>query len=663
MNGIARRALAASIWLTLSTMVTAGIGMWIPTLIGRNIEEMREMGFHLTAQDIYDANHSSLKDAVMIFDGGCTSELVSEDGLLLTNYHCGVDAIGDISALDTDYLRTGFAARSRADEIKTNVEVLKLAYLEDVTERVMACNEPVRRRLIRELEEEASVGGLYRAEVEDFYSSNQFILSVYEVFDDVRLVVAPPQQLGKFGGDTDNWMWPRQTCDFTLFRIYTGGKPYHADSHIHISTSGVKEGDFAMVMGYPGSTRQYTNSNELGIMHSRIWPVTVKMRQAQTTCLRGLMESDRQIGIDYTARYASISNGQKRAAGEIDCVSRTNLIGTLRAEEERRRQKCEEMGAILDSYAEIYGTDERPSAYMENRIFANSIYELIRGLQTYQIYRGASRANRRTNIEALFWQYDAATARAVSIAAVKAFKDVEPRWRELSPLAEEPDVEKLVDRIMGGALATPETVKRAIATNTLGDDFGVTFFRGALRLAYELIDGGTATRIRRLNKQYVNTLEWMYPDSAMSADANFTLRVSYGKIERASTGKEDVDTWYTTARQLVAKARTGEEDYALADSLVTAMDGEYGAYADADGELHTCFVASIHTTGGNSGSPTLNADGELIGINFDRSWMGIASDYRFDQECSRNISVDIRYVLFVIDKICNAKHVVEEMLQ
>lgn len=672
-----RTAVAAATWMAAAVAADAGPGMWVPLFIDANIDEIHAAGGRLTAEQIYSANASSMKDAVMIFGGGCTGEVVSDNGLLLTNYHCGESTIGSLSSPAADYLAHGFTARSAADELPCpGLTARRLVRMADVSDRVKSLGDTA---AVGAVCREAEQGGRYSAAVEEMFCGNQHLLMVYEVFRDIRLVVAPPQQLGGFGGETDNWTWPRHTADFSLFRIYADkenkpapysadNKPYRPSRSLTICTKGVEAGDFAMVMGYPGSTDQYLTAAAIRTLRDKVWPGVVALRKAETDVLDRRMAADRKTAIDYTGHYSSIANGRKRTAGEIDCTDRADIVGKMTAQQSALR-KDKQMDATLASIDSIFGTP-----YADNLLTMRLARDTRGGSRTLTLALALSRALEggtfdTARIERQIADYaertDRQTERETLEAALKALR--KSGAGGLPAIAVSTSPRRLARKVVGGIFATPAALSATLrapgAKATIDADIATRLATALQNTAKEMAERNAQADATLHDKKaaYARRLSQLRPDSLLAPDANFTLRVAFGKVEAPRTGAPDVDRHFTTVRGIVAKNATGNPDYALDSGILAKLGGDYGEYAAPDGELHTCFVGSLHTTGGNSGSPTLNADGQLVGLNFDRIWQGIASDYRFDPERSRNISVDIRYVLFVIDKICGGRHIVEQM--
>lgn len=649
--------------------------MWVPLFIDSNIEDMTAEGLTLTAEQIYDANSSSLKDAIMIFGGGCTGEVVSDGGLILTNYHCGVAAVSSLSSPETDYMAHGFTARTEADELPCDgLEVRHLVRMEDVSDRVKSLDDTAS---INALTRAAEENGKYEVMVEEMFHGNQHIMMVYEVFKDIRLVVAPPQDLGRFGGETDNWVWPRHTADFTLFRIYAGAdnkpaeyspdnKPYRPAKHLKTNINGVREGDFAMVMGFPGSTDQYLTAAAIDALRTKVWPSVVSLRQAEMSVLEKHMAANRKTAIDYASHYSSIANGKKRTAGEIDCTARAKTVETMRSQQAAFRKDAR-MDTILAQMDNIFSPE-----YTGNELTMRLARDTWSGSRTlrlaFTMSRLVQKATDKSTIDSIatyfFAHSDIKTEREILAASIGELQRIGAQG--LPSIVVKTSPKKLAKRATSGIFSDINKLRKALASPNAKE---LVESETATILANALIDTWRAKAaannsanalLHDLKAAYAYRLSEIRPDSLLAPDANFTMRIAYGRAEAPRTGIENVDRFYTTAKGIIAKNATGNPDFALADSLKTMLGGDYGRWADADGELHTCFVGSIHTTGGNSGSPTLNGQGELIGLNFDRIWNGIASDYRFDNERSRNISVDIRYVLFVIDKVCHGGHIVSQ---
>ena len=656
--------IAAAILLTALTAIAApkaraDEGMWLPSLIGERIDDMRAKGFRLTAEDIYSVNKASMKDAVVLFNGGCTGELISPEGLLVTNHHCGYGAIQGHSTVEHDYLTHGFWARDRSEELPNEgLWVRRLVRMEEVTDR-LAAGETAEK-----ICEEAAEKGRYRTAIEQMYYGNQQFLFVYEQFDDVRLVGAPPSSIGKFGGDTDNWMWPRHTGDFSLFRIYADREnrpakfsrenvPYRPARYFPVSTKGIREGDFTMIYGFPGNTQQYVTADAVAYVVERSDPMKIDLRTRRLEIISAAQEADAATRIRYAAKHASIANAWKKWQGEVLGINRLGTVASKRAYEEDfaawAQDKPEYRSVVADLKAEYARIAD---AYFAREITRETLDALPKR------YTAAERA------EAVFAQREA-TERALyrylfgEYARRCPVQYQAPEFLAGTAAAGSP--EAFAERIFSDVWEGSDTT----AVNTLA--------RGAKRMQ-DHIEWLLGTRsLRNLNSARLNELYTAYikglrewdAGRAFFPDANLTLRVAYGHV----AGYEYADGEYhkprTTIDGIIAKDNPEIYDYDIPQALRDIhASKEYGRWAtriDGRTTVPVCFLATNHTTGGNSGSPILNARGELVGVNFDRTWRSTMSDVAFDETICRNIAVDIRYVLFVIDRIGGAGYLFGEM--
>lgn len=701
----------------ISTFLRADEGMWIPLLIEKyNIKIMQEKGFKLSAEDIYSVNRACMKDAIVIFGGGCTGEMISPEGLLITNHHCGYGQIQRHSTLEHDYLTNGFWAMSREEELPNpGLTVTFLKWMEDVTEQVLkgvteSMSPDERDRVINqnisEIRKKAVEGTNYSAVVRPFFMGNQYFLFVNETFRDVRLVGAPPSAIGKFGGETDNWIWPRHTGDFSLFRVYADKNnkpadyskdnvPYKPAYYFPISLKGVKEGDFTMVFGYPGSTSQYVPSFHIDMVKNYLNPKMIEIRTKKIDIMEAAMASDPLVRIQYSAKKSGIANSWKRWIGENQGLEKMNVIARKQEYEKRftewvnqDKSRVERYGNILPRYRELY------EKFREYYFVNNYTNEVVNGIdaigisrninQLISLYEADAEPERIKEVkerlvsdaESIFRDYDLPTDQKLFVAMMEMYgKNLEERW-----LA--PEYKRIREMCKGdfGSLAGKIYPKSPFTSRERFISFVNGFSKNSIKKAkndiFYLLANDIAdflsrnvrdeltrinSEIQQLNRIYMAAQMEFEPDRVFYPDANSTLRVTYGQVKGYFSRDAVYFTHYTTLKGIMEKDNPEIYDYNVPEKLRELYrKRDFGRYTQ-DGEVPVCFIANNHTTGGNSGSPVINAEGHLIGVNFDRAWEGVASDMAFNPEQSRNISLDIRYALFIIDKFAGAGYLLKEM--
>jgi hypothetical protein len=663
-------------------------GMWLPSQIESQVRRMRKMGFKLKADDLYSAEKPSFNDAIVLFGGGCTGAIVSEEGLLLTNHHCGYSQIQQHSSVAHDYLTNGFWAMNKSEELPNpGLEVKIMVRMEDVTEAVVAGR---RDEVIRTAEE----GGRYRAEIKPLYYENQYWMWVYEVFTDVRLVAAPPSSIGKFGGDTDNWMWPRHTGDFSIFRIYAGADnrpapfspdnvPYKPARHFAVSTKGTSEGDFTFVYGFPGTTQQYVTSDAVSYILDAADPMKIKLRGRRLDIIKAASDADPAVRIKYASKQASIANGWKKWQGEVRGLKRLGTIAKKEAQEEEFRRWAAtkpEYAHLLDSMEVAYR--EWTAEFFRQELFRETFgaIELSKPIAIVAAAKNGvlTEANKKA-LEAFYKDYEEGIDRSIAAQMLSGYAEMSDQLpayftRMADSLG---GFERLADWLFAeSGFTSPEKL-----ANSMRDPAALQATLSAeplQKLRAEVIEAmglrkksypaqlSQLPEITRWYTPYMRALMEFELSRTFYPDANLTLRITYGTV--AGYRYEDA-VWHepvTTIDGIMAKDNPAIYDYDIPDRLREVYaTGDYGRWTttvDGRQTVPVCFIATNHTSGGNSGSPILNARGELLGLNFDRTWLSTMSDIEFDPAFCRNISVDIRYVLFVADKIGGANHLVTEIL-
>lgn len=700
-------------FMLIPATVKADEGMWFLMFIERlNHRDMQKMGLQLTAEEIYSINNHSLKDAIVQFNGGCTAELISKDGLVLTNHHCGYDAIAELSTAEKNYLKDGYWANSKNDELKpSSLFVRFFVRMDDCSKRILSVvnanmTEAEREKAINQeiakIEKENNEGGKYTVSVRSFFQGNEYYYFVYQDYKDVRLVGTPPESLGKFGGDTDNWEWPRHTADFSMFRIYadTNGNPaeYSKNNvplkpkhHLPVNLSGVKENDFAMILGYPGRTNRWMPAGGIEQNVKYAYPAWVEGSKVGMDAMKKYMDQSEALNLVYASKYAGVANYWKNRQGMIDALSKFQTAkskATQEAKFNKWANKTENKtvyGNVVETINKYYAMTNEKSRHDNylTTMFRTSNFATIgrsvgRQLEVYVKADAAKRAQMAPSImEMVDEMYKEVHIPAEKdILAAQLHLYATKAGYKLSPMVEKigkennNDFSKYVNAAFEFSIFTSKDKIKAFLdfpmesalTNdplfVLSNDLVTHFGSKSDELAKAQNDFGAAFRklVQGLRDSKIGEIK--YPD------ANSTLRLTYGKVRALPTDKRNDATVnnYTTLAGQVKKYKKGDQEFDL-PTRVLDMNAkkEYGRYADKDGSLHVCFLTDNDITGGNSGSPVLNGKGELIGLAFDGNIEAMAGDVIFDKKLQRTINVDIRYVLWVIENFSGAKHIVDEM--
>ncbi len=684
-------------------------GMWVPSLLsGMNEQEMKHLGMKMSASDIYDANKSSLKDAVPQFDGGCTSEVISPKGLLLTNHHCGFDAIQSHSTVDHDYLTDGFWAYKMEDELPNEGMVVTFVIkIEDVTAQVLAntADLPEAEKQKKIKENIAAVSGSFPKEswqensIRTFYEGNQYLLFVLENFKDIRLVGAPPSSIGKFGSDTDNWVWPRHTGDFSLFRIYADKNnhpaayakdnvPYVPKHFLPISLDGVKENDFNLVYGYPGRTTEYLPAVAVEQIVNTLNPAKIEVRDRALKIEDGFMRKDNAIKIQYASKYASIANYWKKWMGESLGLKKSNAVNVKRAEEQRFNEEVAKKGktAVYGSLIVDFETNYKEIApYALARDYFNEVVvrntELLSvGYKLYQLEqlyktKGEQAFTERKNVlynglGEFYKDYNKAVDEKVFGELIDIYARKVPA-EFIPPALTNVDTKKLTSDVYAATQLTSYGEIQKLLTgdtqtilNKINNDKGYQLVKSMadtylnkVAPKYDEIN----LRITALQRTYIKALLELKTKARMFPDANSTLRVTYGKVKGYKAKDATIYESRTYLDGVLEKYIPGDYEFDVSPKLIDLYNKkDYGPYGEG-GKMPVCFIGTSHTTGGNSGSPAIDAKGNLIGLNFDRVWEGTMSDIYYDPAICRNVMTDIRYVLFIIDKFAGAQNIIDEL--
>jgi len=704
--------------MTTLLSARADEGMWVPMLIGKNYDEMQRLGLKLTAEDLYSANHSSLKDAIVHFGGGCTGEIISPNGLLITNHHCGYGSIAELSTVENNYLENGFWAKTLDEEIPApGLSVKFLVRMEDVTAQMLkagenAASEEKKKKAMdkvkEELEKKANEGSRYASAVTAYFNGNQYILLVYQVFSDVRMVGTPPKSLGKYGGDTDNWMWPRHTADFSMFRVYADKNnnpapyaktniPYKPKQYLPVSTQGVKENDFAMVMGYPGRTNRYETSYGVDMAINEMNPSIVKIRDMRLGIMRNYMRKDPAVNLKLASNYARIANYWKYFIGQTEQLKRLRVIDEKQRQEQDftawSKTTNRDYEDLMNQYARMY-SDYRP--YAKHNVYyaecfmgsalaklaakTNKLNQLLSDKKTKAEEVGKEVAElRKARKEAMKEFVPAVEQEMLARTAELFYKDV--------PHGQLPDFyQRFIFKQFGNSdwsKTFNDFANYAFLNTFLLDDVKFENFCSgpsleklnadpAVQYALSFVNNYEQNYKSRqeqfgktkdnLSQQYIKGLMQKNQGKLFYPDANSTMRITYGTVGGYHPQDAVTYDYYTTLDGLLDKYKPGDYEFDLPQNFLDlCKTKDFGRYANAKGELVTCFITNNDITGGNSGSPVINGNGELLGLAFDGNWEAMSGDIAFDKKYKRTIVVDIRFVLWLIDKYGGASNLINEM--
>jgi hypothetical protein len=701
--------------ISLGSKVKADEGMWILPLIEKlNIGKMTELGLKLSAEDIYSLNKACIKDAIVIFGGGCTGEIVSSQGLILTNHHCGYGSIQSHSTVEHDYLKDGFWAMTKEQELPNpGLSITFLIRMEDVTGQVLAnvkdgMSEADRASAISEarsaIESKASEGNNYRTTVSAFYGGNYFYLLVYERYNDVRLVGAPPSSIGKFGSDTDNWEWPRHTGDFSVFRVYSGpdGKPapYSKDNiplkpkyWLPVSLKDLNKGDFAMVVGYPGRTQRYYTSYEVDELLKITNPNRIKIRGIKQEIWMADMQSDEKVNIQYASKYFGSSNYWKYSIGQNNQLRNLNVIAEKQQTENQFNSWVNADPGLKAKYGEalnlirtsIEGRAEFTNAQqyinecfyqgceiLSLNMIASSLADALKSGDSKKVSDLTS--NMKNRLSSFYKDYNPPTDQKSMKAMLKLYRtDVPARFHPdfYTTLVDKKfkgNIDKFVDDLFARSVFSSEAKLSAFlekpTLKTLQNDpvclvaNSISKVSSEVSKEYSKFDANLTTG-RRL---WIAALKEMTPEKTLYPDANSTMRLSYGTIQDYDPKDAVTYKYYTTLQGVVDKYKPGDYEFDLPQRLIDLNNRkDFGRYGSPKGYMPVCFLTTNDITGGNSGSPVMNGNGELIGLAFDGNWEAMSGDVAYEPALQRTIVVDIRYVLWIMDIYAGAGHLVNEM--
>ncbi|MDD2192257.1 MAG: S46 family peptidase [Bacteroidales bacterium] len=708
--------------ITLSLILMASVGfskptprpdegMWLPMFFKNlNYSTMKKMGLKLTADELYSINNSSLKDAIVQFGNGCTGEIVSEKGLLFTNHHCGYDAIAGQSTVEHDYLNNGFWAYNMSEEIPIpNMTVSFLVRMEDVTKDILGeySNKIDKSKIedsievrINALIEKNSENGQYKVEIKPFFESAEYYMFVYEVFNDIRLVGTPPQSIGKFGGDTDNWMWPRHTGDFSIFRVYANSEnkpskfskenqPYKPKHFLPISIKGVKKDDFAMIWGFPGSTERYMTSGEVANTINIVNPSIVRAGEYMLPTMNKMMEKDNRVNLIYASDYAGYMNLWKNKKGELRGLKKLDIFGKKKAIEDRLtkwiledKSRFEKYGSVVkdleEANKEIANANGTKYSWYANLGLMSNKRALLAFQNTMSLMTLDKKNPNYDKIitilkkrgDAHFETYDQETEKELFKSLITMFSNIDKN-NFISKTLENKfkgNVDAFADKAFKESVFANQTNFDKFMKKPNPKKLGKDLIAQSALTAYTYLGVGEENLVKAEEKlssarvRFVAALREMDPSLVQYPDANFTMRMTYGRVLDYYPADGIHYDYITTLAGVMEKEDPSSSEFQVPAKLKELyLKKDYGQYANEKGEIITCFLSDNDITGGNSGSPILNAEGHLIGLAFDGNWEAMSGDIAFEPEFQRTINVDARYVLFIIDKFAGAKNLIDEL--
>lgn len=710
--------------LLLSLLLATGLvranadeGMWLPMLIGKNYEEMKKMGLKLSKDDLYNINNSSLKDAIIQFGGGCTGEMISPNGLLITNHHCGYGAIATLSSVEKNYLDNGFWAYSYSEELPAkDITALFLERMEDVTDEIVKATgkstgekfDKKYEKAVEKIKKRVEATGNYEAQVKSYFEGNQYILLVYKRFKDVRLVGTPPKSLGKYGGDTDNWMWPRHTADFSMFRVYADvnnepaeyskdNVPYKPKKFLPISIKGVDEGDYAMIFGYPGRTNRYDVSYGIDIAINETNPSIVKPREKRLEIMRKNMKTDKAVYLKLTSYYAGISNYWKYFIGQTEQLKRLKVVKQKEQQEADftywARKNAPEYKDVMKRMEAIHNA-YRP--YAKHHMYYSQAFQgsllAAYGSQFYDLYlelyeKKPSQEKIEKEVKGLKKSRKGMMARFDRNTEQEILAEMAKMFYQDIPKSQHPEVYQniifkkfgnsdmnkmfadyaeyvfnntmLLDTVKLNAFLENPTIDAMLEDAALR--YALSFARNYNEVYKPKIEKYTESK-QELKKQYIKGLMVKNKDGLFYPDANSTMRITYGSVKSYSPQDAVHFDYYTTLDGFMDKYKPGDDEFDAPQDLISLYNKkDYGKYADANGQLRTCFITTNDITGGNSGSPIINGNGEWIGIAFDGNWEAMSGDIAFDKNYKRTICTDARFIFWIIEKMGKAHNLIEEV--